>query len=341
MTLLCVWFSAPCVFACTITLSHTRFVGMQSLPTLPLCCPETSVFHTVLSALKAADAAMAAADDARGNHVLLRDSSGDLQGTPMPPTPALGPDAPHNPFLVQAPSLTLQDGRNLLSSSRDEVCCTQFLFTTFGHFLRIFLQFAPTGTSPCTPLPHTTLLQHEPLGDEVGMLGSMLHGLVGDDRRYPTSPGSSTMVTPSPGASPAAVPGAHLQGWRRSRSIGSAASFSSVPESPETAVPPITPDWVVGGRPGLYRSVSDIPAGVHQSSNSSLPFDLLSQLGKRPSAASSGFASKAVALLLAFDSAQGGAAVPPFFFLRWLRSQWWCSVAGNMMSITHTYVHRI
>ena len=139
------------------------------------------------------------------------------------------------------------------------------------------------------------------------MLGSTLHDLVGDDRRCPLSPGSSAVGTPSPGESPAAAPGAHLQRWRRARSIGSAASFSSVAESPEGAVQPITPDWVGNSRPGLYRSMSDVP--TRRSSSSSLPFDLLSQLGKRPSAASSGFASKAVALLLAFDSAQGTSVV--------------------------------
>lgn len=151
----------------------------------------------------------------------------------------------------------------------------------------------------CQQIRQAPLVQHPAVGDEVGILGSMLHDLVGDDRRCPpTSPGSSAVATPSPGASPAGPPGAHLQRWRRTRSIGSAASFSSVAESPDPA--PVTPEWV--SRPGLLRSVSDVPAAMRRGS---LPGDLLSQLGKRPSAASTGFASKAVALLLAFENAQG------------------------------------
>ncbi len=183
-----------------------------------------------------------------------------------------------------------------------------------------------------TPTPtNTTTLQ-----DEAGVLGSVLHDLVGTDtRRAPRSPPPSHLATPSPGISPTASPGANLQRWRRARSIGSATSFSSVAESPERPTPlPLTPgaDWLVGTgplhtkgalsnlvasggtdhvRPGLYRSVSDVPSlltarmGAPVGPPQPLPLDVLARLGNRPSAASSGFASKAVALLLAFDAARG------------------------------------
>ena len=66
---------------------------------------------------------MAAADDARGNNVLLHNSS-EEQHTLVPHTPTLqGGEAPLNPFFMEAPALTVQEGRSLLGNLSNEVCC--------------------------------------------------------------------------------------------------------------------------------------------------------------------------------------------------------------------------